>query len=65
MGRSDQTMVWTVMGALGALALGIALIPLRSTVTAANLAFAFLAFTIVVAEIAGRGPALVTALSRP
>ena len=62
MGRSDQTMVWTVMGALGALALGIALIPLRSMVTAANLAFAFLAFTIVVAEIAGRGPALVTAL---
>lgn len=59
---NDQGLIWAVMGALGAMALGIALIPLRGTVAAANLAFAFLAFTIVVAEVGGRGPALVTAL---
>lgn len=59
---NDQGLIWTVMGALGAMALGIVLIPLRGLVAASNLAFAFLAFTIVVAELGGRGPALVTAL---
>jgi hypothetical protein len=44
------------------MALGIVLIPLRTVVAASNLAFVFLAFTIVVAELGGRGPALVTAL---
>lgn len=59
---NDRTLVWTVVGALGAMALGIALIPLRGMVAASNLAFAFIAFTIVVAEVGGRGPALVTAV---
>jgi two-component system sensor histidine kinase KdpD len=58
----DRGLVWVVTGALGALALGIVLIPLRGMVAASNLAFVFLAFTIVVAEVGGRGPALVTAL---
>jgi two-component system sensor histidine kinase KdpD len=58
----DQGLIWTVTGALGAMALGILLIPLRGVVAAANLAFAFIAFTIVVAEVGGRGPALVTGL---
>jgi hypothetical protein len=58
----DQGLVWIVAGALGSLVLGIALVPLRSVVAASNLAFVFLAFTIVVAELGGRGPALVTAL---
>jgi hypothetical protein len=44
------------------MALGIALIPFRTIVSAANLAFVFIAFTIVVAELGGRGPALVTAV---
>jgi two-component system sensor histidine kinase KdpD len=42
--------------------LAIALIPLRTLVTASNLAFVFIAFTIVVVELGGRGPALITAL---
>ena len=62
MGRADDIRAWVITGALGSLALGILLIPLRTTVAASNLAFIFLAFTIVVAELGGRGPALVTAL---
>jgi two-component system, OmpR family, sensor histidine kinase KdpD len=62
MGRIDDIRAWVVTGALGSLALAIALIPLRTVVAASNLAFVFLAFTIVVAELGGRGPALVTAL---
>jgi two-component system sensor histidine kinase KdpD len=62
MNRADDVRVWMVTGALGSLALAIVLIPLRSLVSASNLAFVFIAFTIVVAELGGRGPALVTAL---
>jgi hypothetical protein len=58
----DQGLVWTVAGALGAMVLGVVLIPLRAVVAASNLAFIFIAFTIIVAELGGRGPALVTAL---
>jgi uncharacterized protein DUF4118 len=50
------------MGALGSIALGIALIPLRSLTSASNLAFVFLVFTIVAAELGGRSAGLVTAL---
>lgn len=62
MNRADDIRVWMVTGALGSMALAIVLIPLRSVVAASNLAFVFMAFTIVVAELGGRGPALVTAL---
>jgi two-component system sensor histidine kinase KdpD len=62
MRRADDTAVWIVVGALGSMALGIALIPLRSVTSASNLAFAFIVFTIVVAELGGRGAALVTAV---
>jgi two-component system sensor histidine kinase KdpD len=62
MGRTDDVRAWVVTGALGSMALGIVLIPLRTVVAASNLAFVFLAFSIVVAELGGRGPALVTAL---
>ena len=58
----DETRVWIVAGALGSMALGIALIPLRGLTSASNLAFVFLAFTIVVAEFGGRSAALATAL---
>jgi hypothetical protein len=51
-----------VTGSLGALAIGIGLVPLRTLTAASNLAFVFLAFTIVVAELGGRAAALVTAL---
>jgi hypothetical protein len=51
-----------VVGAAGSLMLAIALIPLRTLTAASNLAFVFLAFTIIVAELGGRAPALLTAL---
>jgi two-component system, OmpR family, sensor histidine kinase KdpD len=59
---ADDIRVWMVTGALGSMALAIVLIPMRTVVAASNLAFAFMAFTIIVAELGGRGPALVTAL---
>jgi len=62
MRRADDIRVWMVTGALGSMALAIALIPLRPVVAASNLAFVFMALTIIVAELGGRGPALVTAL---
>jgi Domain of unknown function (DUF4118) len=62
MKREDETLVWTLVGALGSMALGMLLIPLRSLTSASNLAFVFLAFTIIVAELGGRSAALVTAL---
>ena len=62
MDRDERLGVWLPLGALGAIALGIVLIPLRSVASASNLAFVFLAFTIIVAELGGRIPALLTAL---
>lgn len=62
MKRRDDTAVWTVTGALGALTLGIILIPLRAYTSASNLAFVFLAFTILVAELGGRPAALTAAV---
>jgi len=59
--KSD-TSVWIVIGALTAVLLGAALIPLRELTSASNLAFAFVILTIVVAEIGGRTAALVTAM---
>jgi hypothetical protein len=58
----DESRVWVITGALGSMALGIALIPLRSFTSASNLAFVFLVFTIVVAELGGRAAGLITAL---
>ena len=58
----DEVRVWMVAGAAGSLVLGIVLIPLRTLTAASNLAFVFLAFTIILAELGGRAAALVTAL---
>jgi two-component system sensor histidine kinase KdpD len=62
MDRDERLGVWVPLGALGAVALGVVLIPLRTVTSASNLSLVFLAFTIVVAELGGRIPALVTAL---
>jgi len=62
MKQGDESRVWVITGALGSMALGIALIPLRSLTSASNLAFVFLVFTIIVAELGGRTAGLVTAL---
>src|SRR5262245_45323680 len=58
----DENRAWMIAGALGAMALGVALIPIRSFTSASNLAFVFLALTIVVAELGGRAAALITAI---
>lgn len=62
MARQDTDLVWIVTGALGAMALGVALIPFRTLTAASNLAFVFLVFTIVVAEVGGRAAGLATAV---
>lgn len=62
MSRNDRGAAWISLGGLGAMLLGVALIPLRGVTSASNLAFVFMAFTIVVAEVGGRLPALVTAV---
>lgn len=62
MERGERLGFWLPAGALGAVALGVALIPLRSLTPVANLAFVFLAYTIVVAELGGRLAAFVTAV---
>jgi two-component system sensor histidine kinase KdpD len=62
MDKQDDGLMWMVAGGLGSMILGVLLIPLRSLTPASNLAFVFLAFTIVVAELGGRSAALVTAL---
>jgi hypothetical protein len=60
--KKDDTLVWAVVGALGSVALASLMIPLREVTSASNLAFVFLAFTIVVAELGGRAAGVVTAL---
>jgi two-component system sensor histidine kinase KdpD len=62
MAKQDDGLVWMVAGGLGSMALAVLLIPLRTLTPASNLAFVFLAFTILVAELGGRSAALVTAL---
>jgi hypothetical protein len=62
MRREDESLVWLVAGCVGSMALGIALIPLRTLTAASNLAFVFLAVTIIVAELGGRTAALATAV---
>ena len=58
----EERRVWVAGGGLAAVALGVALIPLREWTSAANLAFAFVALTIAVAELGGRAAAVATAV---
>jgi len=62
MARQDPESLWIAIGALGAIALGVALIPFRTLTSASNLAFGFLVLTIVVAEVGGRAAGLATAV---
>jgi uncharacterized protein DUF4118 len=63
MTRQDpESGLWIAVGGIGAIALAVALIPLRSITSASNLAFAFLILTIVIAEVGGRGAGLATAV---
>jgi len=60
--NGEEQRVWAAGGGLAAVALGMALVPVREWTTASNLAFAFLALTIVMAELGGRTAAVVTAV---
>jgi hypothetical protein len=60
--RESESGLWMAVGILGAIGLGIALIPLRSVTSASNLAFAFLILTVVIAEVGGRAAGLATAV---
>src|SRR5262249_55321762 len=60
-GRNDN-LAWMAIGGFGALIFGGVPVPLRPVTSASNLAFAFLAFTIVIAEVGGRSAALLTAV---
>src|SRR5262245_42112917 len=62
MGSDDRGRFWIPTGVLGAMALGMVLIPVRTLTSASNLAFVFVAFVIVVAEFGGRTAALVAAV---
>jgi hypothetical protein len=62
MPRQDSESLWIAIGALGAMALGVTLIPFRTLTSASNLAFVFLVLTIVVAEVGGRAAGLATAV---
>jgi hypothetical protein len=56
-------LVYRVGGPLAAVVLGACLIPLRELTPAANLTFAFVALTIVVAQFGGRAVGIATALA--
>jgi K+-sensing histidine kinase KdpD len=60
-GRED--LFYFSVGPLVAILLGMLLVPLRGFTTASNFTFAFLAITIVVAELGGRWAAVATALT--
>jgi K+-sensing histidine kinase KdpD len=60
--RETESLVYASIGPIAAIALGIALIPLRGLTPASNFAFAFISLTIVVAEFGGRWAALATAI---
>jgi two-component system, OmpR family, sensor histidine kinase KdpD len=59
----ERTAAYASAGIVGALVLGMALTPLRELTPVCNLAFVFVALVIVVAELGGRAPAVVTALA--
>src|SRR5262245_25226942 len=57
----EESHFYLAAGSTAAILLGVALLPLRSVASASNLALAFVALTIVVAELGGRWAAVVTA----
>jgi Domain of unknown function (DUF4118) len=62
MNAGERGGIWVPAGILGAIALGVALMPLRTVTSASNLAFVFVAFVIAVAEFGGRAAALAAAV---
>jgi uncharacterized protein DUF4118 len=60
---SESEAFWLAVGIGGAIVLGIALVPLRGFTPAANFTFAFMALTIVVAELGGKRAAIASAVT--
>jgi Domain of unknown function (DUF4118) len=60
--QESESGLWIAVGGIGAIVLGVVLIPLRASTAASNLAFAFLILTLVIAEVGGRTAGLVTAV---
>lgn len=60
--EEDESLIYLAGGGIGAIFLGMALVPLRDFTSASNFAFPFMALTIAVAEFGGRRSAVVTAL---
>jgi hypothetical protein len=60
--EEDESLIYLAGGGIGAMLLGMALVPLRDFTSASNFAFPFMALTIAVAEFGGRRSAVVTAL---
>jgi hypothetical protein len=61
--EGDERLLYLGLGPLAAMLLGAALVPVREVTVASNFAFVFMALTIVVAELGGRGAAVATALA--
>ena len=59
---AEDRLLYTALGPLGALLLGVALVPLREVTVASNFTVAFIALTILVGEFGGRVAAVATAL---
>lgn len=60
--EDDDRLLYTAAGPLGALLLGVALVPLRELTVASNFTVAFIALTILVGEFGGRVAAVATAV---
>jgi hypothetical protein len=59
----DDHLIYLAGGGIGAILLGMAMVPLRDFTTASNFTFPFMALTIAIAEFGGPRAALVTALT--
>jgi hypothetical protein len=62
MADDTERLFYLALGPMAAILLGAACVPLRGYTSASNFAFAFVALTIVVAELGGRWAAVATAL---
>jgi hypothetical protein len=60
--ESGDRLIYVAGGPLAAVLLGMALVLLRGYTTASNFTFVFMALTLLVAELGGRGAAVATAL---
>src|SRR5262245_43135598 len=62
MDDKTEVLFYSGAGPLAAIAMGMALTPFRAFTTASNFAFLFMALTIAVAGLGGRGAAVATAI---